>query len=178
MEPETRRGPGRPPSSRDDAPRATDGARDAAARAAAIRDHLGGDLDEGPDEFFIAEGDKPEGWSYEWKRSTVYGKEDPAYEVALARKGWEPVPASRHPSYMPKGSTAAFIERGGQILMERPKEITEEVKALERRKALDQVGIKEKQLGLTPDGQLPRDADPRTKPRISKSYSPVGIPKE
>jgi len=182
METETRRGPGRPPMNRPDtreeSPRLAMDGRDAAARAAAIREHLGGDLDEGPDKFWIDPDDIPPGWSYEWKRRETLGKQDPAYQVALARKGWEPVPAQRHPSYMPEGDQHRIIEREGMVLMERPAEITAEVQALERRKANDQVGIKERQLGLTPEGQLPRDADPRTRPRVNKSWGPVEIPKE
>lgn len=115
--------PSRPemrPTMREEDPRAR-----AARRAAELRDHRNGDMDEGIDEFYIDPADIPEGWSYEWKRRTVLGAEDPAYQVALARAGWEPVPTSRHPSYMPMGGDYPFIERKGMILMERPLEITD-----------------------------------------------------
>jgi hypothetical protein len=58
-------------------------------------------------------------------------QEDPAYAVSLARKGSEPVPADRHPSFMPDGARFATIERKGMVLMERPLELTEEAREIE-----------------------------------------------
>ena len=155
---------------RDDDPRAR-----AARRAAEIKGHLGGNINEGTDEFFIDPRAVPEGWTYEWKRKTVLGKEDPAYQVSLARMGWEPVPASRHPEMMPAGMTAADIERKGLVLMERPREITDEARQIEAQKARQQVRAKEQQLSHAPDGTLPRD-HAQARPNIKKSYSPVDIP--
>jgi hypothetical protein len=74
----------------------------ASRRAQELRDHLGG-MEEGEDRFRVDAADIPDGWAYEWKRRTVFGKEDPAYQVQVARTGWEPVPASRHPNMMPTG---------------------------------------------------------------------------
>ncbi len=156
-------------------PRPEDPRARAAARAAELRGHLG-DMDEGVDKFYVAPGDVPEGWTYEWKRQKVLGAEDPSYEVQLARQGWEAVPASRHPSYMPKDGKFATIERDGMVLMERPTEIVEEARNIELRRARNQVRQKEAQLSSTPEGTLPRDADPRTKPRINKGYEPIPIP--
>ena len=156
------------PSLREDDPRAA-----AARRAAEIRGHLGG-MDEGTDEFRTPEA--PPGWEYEWKRRTLLGQEDPAYQVSLARMGWEPVPASRHPSMMPESNKYLIIERKGMVLMERPTELVEEARLIERRRALGQVRAKESQLAGTPDGTLSRDADPRTRPNIKKGYEPMSIP--
>lgn len=147
----------------------------AARRAAEIREHSGG-LDDGTDEF--AAPTPPDGWSYEWKRKTILGQEDPAYAVHLARQGWEPVPLRRHPEMMPAGHPTNTIERKGLILMERPKELVEEARDIEKRRARDQVRTKEEQLGATPNGTLPRDADPRTKPVVKKGYEPIPIPKD
>ena len=83
------------PAMREEDPRAR-----AKKRAEELRAHLG-DIDEGTDDFYVDAESIPEGWTYEWKRHTVYGQEDPAYQVQLAREGWSPVPASRHPSMMP-----------------------------------------------------------------------------
>lgn len=148
----------------------------AARRAAEIRNHLGS-MDEGPDDFYINHDLIPPGWTYEWKRKTVLGQEDPAYQVQLARTGWEPVPASRHPSYMPEGSKSMTIERKGMILMERPLELTEEARAIELRKARNQVRQKEAQLNSAPDGQFGRD-HAQVKPKINKSYEAMPIPKD
>jgi hypothetical protein len=144
-------------------------------RAAAIREHNGGDLDEGTDEFYVPAHYVPDGWSYEWKRMTVMGQEDPAYQVQLAQKGWEPVPASRHPEMMPAGWPGNTIDRKGQRLFERPKEITDDARANETRRARQQVRIKEQQLTQSPDGQFGRD-HPQAQPKIRRGYEPMPIP--
>lgn len=149
----------------------------AAKRAAELRGHLG-TLDEGVDDFYVDPDMIPEGWTYEWKRHLLLGAEDPSYNVALARAGWEPVPVNRdakHRAMMPMNRTGAYIERKGQILMERPTEIVEEAKAVERRKARDQVRAKEAQLAGTPDGTLTRD-HPQAKPQIKKGWESLPIP--
>lgn len=146
----------------------------AARRAAQIRGHLG-DMDEGSDDF--AAPSAPPGWTYEWKRKLTLGQEDPAHMVELVRMGWEPVPATRHPEMMPGGWSANTIERKGMILMERPTELVDEAKEIERRRAIGQVRAKEAQLSGAPDGTFTRDhAD--AKPRINKSYEAMPIPKD
>ena len=148
----------------------------AAARAAELRLHQGG-LDEGTDEFYIPPEIIPDGWSYEWKRHTLLNKTDPAYEVSLAQTGWEPVPRSRHPEFMPKGSAAVLIERKGMVLMERPLETTMEARAIEARKASLQVRVKEEQLGSAKPGQFAR-VDGKNAPtaKISRAYEQIAIP--
>ena len=159
------RAPERPEMVTDD-PRAR-----AAKRAAELRGHLGS-LDEGTDDFYIPPHYIPDGWSYEWKRKLTMGQEDPAYQVSIARKGWEPVPASRHPSMMPDGNKYQIIERKGMILMERPREISDEVRRIEQRRAREQVRIKEAQLSGTPEGTLDRVA-----PSIKKTFD-MPIPED
>src|SRR5271156_6877177 len=68
-------------------------------RAAELREH--GSFDPGSDKFSFDVSMIPAGWSYEWKRFTVMGAHDPSYQVSLAQRGWEAVPASRHPEMMP-----------------------------------------------------------------------------
>jgi len=149
----------------------------AARRAAELRGH-NISMDEGVDEFFVDPEMVPEGWTYEWKRHLLLGAEDPSYNVALARAGWEPVPLNRdakHRAMMPMNWTGAYIERKGQILMERPTEIVEEARSIERRKARDQVRAKEAQLAGTPDGTMTRDHD-RVKPNIKKGWEALPVP--
>ncbi len=146
----------------------------AAKRAAELRSHLG-DLDEGTDEFYVDMSSIPEGWTYEWKRHTVYGQEDPSYQVALARSGWTPVPASRHPEMMPAGTGHEIIMRKGLILMECPTEIVMERRAIDLRNARDQVRYKEAQIAGTPDGTMTRD-HAQTRPKINKSYEALPVP--
>ena len=150
----------------------------AARRAAELRDHRNGDMDEGVDEFFIDPSDIPEGWAYEWKRKTVLGAEDPAYQVALARAGWEAVPTSRHPSYMPISGDYPYIERKGMILMERPLEITEEARNAELRKARQQVRQKEAQLNSAEGGPFERSNKDQSLVKIKRSYESIPIPSE
>ena len=145
-------------------------------RAAELRGHLG-NMDSGTDDFFVPPEYIPDGWSYEWKRKTNVGMEDPAYQVALARMGWEPVPASRHPAMMPDDNKYQVIERKGLILMERPKEITDEARDIELRRARNQIRQKEAQLASAPEGTLTRD-HAQARPKISKSYEAIPVPRD
>jgi len=156
-------------------PKAEDPRERAKRRAEKIREHLG-ELDEGTDEFFVPSQIIPDGWTYEWKRHTIYNQEDPAYTVQLAREGWEAVPVDRCPSHramMPANWTKGTIERKGMVLMERPIDITEEMRSIELRRARQQVRVKEQQLSSTPDGTLPREGA-----KIKKGYEAMPIPED
>jgi hypothetical protein len=151
----------------------------AARRAFELREHLG-NIDSGTDEYAIDKRIIPDGWSYEWKRHSTLGKEDPSYSTQLYTRGWEPVPTSRHPEMMPKGhDLSAAIEKKGMILMERPLEITKEVEAIELRKARSQVGAKEAQLNNAPPGTFGRDnkGAPLVNVKREFGYEPIAIPK-
>src|SRR5271166_265165 len=147
----TRRPPLRP-DLREESPLAA-----AERRAKEILAHNNGHMDEGIDKFYIDPDRIPEGWTYEWKTKTVYNQENPSYQVALARSGWEPVAATKHPDMMPHDSKSQTIERDGQILMMRPKSITDMVKKTDRQRARDQVRFKEEQIGQAPAGQFERN---------------------
>jgi hypothetical protein len=148
-------------------------------RAAELLEH--GALDEGPDEFYINPALIPEGWSYEWKRHSVLGALDPAYEVQVAKGGWEPVPASRHADMMPTHYDGNTILRKGMILMERPLEITLRARQRDQMNARNQVRQKEAQLTGAPAGDN-SPFDPTNKGaslvKISKSYEPMVIPEK
>lgn len=159
------------PQMRDDDPRER-----AKQRARELREHHG-DMSDGTDDFYVDIDSIPDGWTYEWKRHSTYGVEDPAYQIALARAGWTPVPLSRHPEMMPYGSGLESIMRKGMILMECPTEIVEERRLDERRRARDQVRHKESQIAGTPEGTMTRD-DARVRPKIKKSYEAMPIPEE
>lgn len=128
------------------------------------------DPDERPDPFALPPGIEPPGWGYEWKKHTVFNQEDPAYNVNLARRGWEPVDASRHPELMPAGYRGV-IERDGLRLYERPTEFNDRAKMAEHRKALKQVRDKEVSLGLAPEGQFER-----RDLKIRRSMETIAIP--
>ena len=153
---------------RDSDPRAS-----AAKRAQEILGNIGG-ADEGQDSFRTPPA--PDGWTYEWKRNTLFNQEDPAYMTSLIRTGWEPVPAKRHPEMMPIGATKS-IERKGMILMERPAEVTRQFEEADKRRARLQMRAKEEQLGSAPQGQFGRD-HAQAAPKINKSYEPLPVPKD
>jgi hypothetical protein len=164
------------PEMRADDPHEESSRERAARRAAEIMGHLDGALEEGADELSLDNVEVPEGWTYEWKRQTVYGKSDPAYDTKLARTGWETVPAERHPSMMPKGHRGE-ITRDGLILVERPKVVTDRVKQIMYERARGAVRLKEQQLNDAPQGTFER-VDERGRPmaRVKTSHSPVEIP--
>lgn len=159
------------PAMREDDPRAA-----AARRAAELRGHLG-DVVDGQDDFYVPLDEIPDGWTYEWKRHSTYGQEDPAYQIQLLRAGWEPVPAARHPWMMPHKTDSATILRKGMILMQCPTEIIDERRNAELRKARMQVKAKEAQIAGTPEGTMTRD-DSRVRPNIKKSYEAMPIPEK
>lgn len=158
------------PQVREEDPRAR-----AARRAAEIRNHSNPD-DEGVDEFYIDPNIIPPGWDYEWKRRTVWNEENASYQVQLQLKGWEPVPASRHPQYMPDGNRHSIIERKGMVLMERPTEISEAARQAEMRKARMQVRAKEEQLNHAPSGTFDRANKDSSLLKINRSYEPIPVP--
>lgn len=162
------------PEMREEDPRAR-----AAARVAQLREHVG-DMSEGTDEFYVPPSLVPDGWTYEWKRHKIWNQEDPAYTVQLARDGWEEVPLHRnadHEAMMPRNWSGNTIERKGMVLMERPSEISEQVRRMDLMRARQQVRVKEQQLATTPDGTMTRD-DSRVAPKINKSYEAIPIPKD
>jgi len=141
-------------------------------RAAELRQH-NITFDDGIDKFSAPPA--PDGWTYEWKRRSVMGWEDHSYMSNLTRTGWEAVQSSRHPEMMPKGYTGS-IERDGQVLMERPKEISDEIRSIEIRKARQQVQIKAGQLDPNGRGGLMERNDSNANMKISKGYEPMPIP--
>jgi hypothetical protein len=151
----------------------------AKARAAELRSEGTYDEDQG-DKFYIDPAIIPPGWSYEWRVHSVFGKVDTSYQIELAQKGWQPVPASRHPQLMPAGYGGGTIDREGQVLMERPLEITEEAKARERGKARKQMRDKEEQLAGAPPGTFDRDNKGNKLVTIKKEFAhiPMSVPKE
>jgi hypothetical protein len=139
--------------------------------------NTGSDMD-AVDKYYIPEGLVPDGWTYEWKRKLVLGAEDPSYEVALARRGWQPVPAARHPEMMPMGYRGVEIVRDGLVLMERPQAITDDVRASDLRRARVQVRAKEEQLSAAPPGQFERTNKGNDMVKVKRSFEAMPIPDE
>ena len=150
----------------------------AAQRAAELRLHASNDTDT-PDKYAIPSGEIPEGWCYEWKRQSVYGKEDPSYQVAQAQAGWEPVDPKRHPALMPRGYAGHTIERDGMVLMERPQEITDDFNRRLLRESAKQMREQEERVGSAPQGQLQRhDAKGQSLAKVKHEYAPYDGPRQ
>lgn len=117
------------------------------------------------DPYYIPTDEIPAGSSYEWKRYSVAGQEDPFYIAKMREQGWEPVNPKRHPNWVPPGYSEPHIIKGGQILMERPMELTLEAQAEMRQLARGQIRDAETRLGKAGADEMERD-----KPKIVKEY--------
>jgi len=153
----------------------------AKARVAELMGHMAEVGINDGDKYYIPPEMVPQDWDYEWKRWAVFNKEDPHYINSLRRTGWDFVPASRHPTYVPMGSTDAIIIQDGMVLMERPLAISKMMKEFDKKKAGEQVENKEKQLSQAPDGQFERDNKGRPISAhgvagVKKTYAPMAIP--
>lgn len=140
------------------------------------------EIDDTEDRFAIPVDKIPDETTYEWKRGSVFGKDDPTYSATLQRGGWSPVEASRHPEMMPAGHTGV-IERDGCVLMERPSIITDHIRARDNRAARELVRMKDAEaMRQTPDGTLSRTEPALQKVAVGirRNYGPApgDIPQE
>jgi len=86
---------------------------------------------------------------YEWKRVTIGGKEDPENMILCEQNGWTPVPNERHPELVGARAPAGeAIVRGGQMLMQLPKQYKEEAVADEKFTAHHTVEEQIQRLGI------------------------------
>lgn len=107
------------------------------------------------DRFLIPEEDKPAGVSFNWKRWSVHGQEDPFYIANMRLQGWEPVNGDDMPGLVPEGHSGPIIKEG-VILMARAQELTDQAYAEVARASKQQVQDREKANGVAPNGQAPR----------------------
>lgn len=108
-----------------------------------------------PNKFHIPPEQIPLGISYQWNNHTIFGQEQHSTNAYMQAQGWEPVPATRHPHLMPPGYDGPIII-DGQILVERPAELTNEALQEQLDKARGEVRLKEEQLNGTPPGTFQR----------------------
>lgn len=70
----------------------------------------------------------PSDMTYAWVRESTLNEPDPDNMTDRMIRGWQPVPASRHPEMVPpplpgyEGMEVTVIRRGGLILCEKPSE--------------------------------------------------------
>ncbi len=111
----------------------------------------------------------PSGMSYEWKVKTVHGQEAREQMLAWKLNGWTPVPAGRHPGFTGESTDSqAEIERGGQILCERPLEVTQMVRDMDRERAKEQVQAQMDRL----NGRA-RETGSTKVTKVNRSYEPI-----
>jgi len=128
------------------------------------------------DQFFVDPCFIPDGWDFQWKVLTIYGKENPSYHAQLVRMGWETVPSSLIPDMMPSNDKGSSIIRDGMILMMRPKEITENLRKRQLMESRAQVTEKEEQLEHAPPGQFEREYKGESLAKIRRGLEPVPVP--
>lgn len=118
------------------------------------------------DKFYVPEELKKPELSYEWKRETTMGQRDTEHQVDLASNHWRAVPATDMPGMMPADHTGT-INRGGMVLMSRPKYLTEEATQEILDMANERIYTNSRRLGQSAPDQLPRTA-----PKVNRDYVP------
>lgn len=123
-------------------------------------------------------------WSFQWVTHTVLGQEEPQHRGGFEKGGWTPLHQEDFDGdldglFMKKGATQE-INVGGQVLMARPKELTDRARSKEKRDALEQVMIKEQawragDIPVTLDAQHPTAVQTN---RINKTYERIEIPED
>lgn len=140
------------------------------------------DAEDTPDRFRVPAHLIPEGMILQWVTDSVFGQPVPQHRAAFEKKGWTPVHQEDFDGafdgrFMPKGRPGEIIQ-DGMVLMIRPKELSDRADYANRRKALEQVALKEKSLlsgdvGVTLDGTHQSAVNSN---RISKSFERIEVP--
>ena len=122
--------------------------------------YLDGNYD--PTDFFaVAKTVEPPGWIYEWKRETIYNQPDLGYQAQLRHKGhWTEVQHETHPGVFGAINATGAVRHEGMILMERPMEVHEHFKMLEKQKADAKITDAKNSHGL--GRSAPGGVDPNT----------------
>lgn len=97
--------------------------------------------DDGIDEFDVPKEIIPEGWDYQWVAVSITGNSDVVrhHYQRMYQNGWRGVPAERHDGRWTAPGHKGEIIWQGQMLMERPKELSDEAKAESEAKARRQM---------------------------------------
>lgn len=93
--------------------------------------------------------------SFEFKRHTCMGKEDPQYITMMRRQGWEPVTVDDIPEMGGEGENGPILI-DGQLLMARPQPLTDKARSEVKRLADQQIQDRNRQMGIAPAGHAPR----------------------
>lgn len=109
------------------------------------------------DKFYVPPELIPKGWAVEWKRKSCLGKpEDPDYGMDMAESGWKSASIDVFRALMPADYTGKTVERGGLILMTRPKHMRDADMKMEHDEAINQVRDKLSEIGMQGQGEMKR----------------------
>ena len=120
----------------------------------------------------------PDGFTVEWKRVAIYGKEDNKNMIGLEKDGWEPANPKDFPSLVGKNHRGATIVngQGDLMLMIRPIELTQEARQEDLSNARNQVRSKFEEIGMATPGQAPRvDSAGNKLTKIRAEYGPIAV---
>ncbi len=185
--PIVKRGPGRPrknpaPGVEREAVREPVSSKQFKMRAAPNWETMDPSRGDTPDRFHIDPSLIPPGMSAQWVTNSIFGQEQAQHRGKFEQNGWTPVHQDDFDGqfdgmFMPKGKEGE-INQDGLVLMMRPKQITEKAQRAEKKRAYEQVAIKEQALR---GGDIPVSLDARHESatstnRINKSYERVEIP--
>lgn len=101
------------------------------------------------DPFEVPEHLKEKGWEFQWIAESVYNSTDQTmrHKLNMEMNGWRPVMSVGRFAgvWMPKSFTG-HITQGGQGLYERPKTLSDEARAEDRAKAVQQMNDRDESL--------------------------------
>ncbi len=143
------------------------------------------DREDNPDKLNIPIDMIPEGMDLLWVTNEVLGKPFPEMRSARQQNGWAPVHQSdfnaRYDGWFMAKGVEGEITKGGSVLMTRPMKYSIKARQAEKRRALEQVAIKEQSVtggdmrGITLD--TTHDTALRSN-RINKSVERIAIPED
>lgn len=128
------------------------------------------------DELYVDPSEIPDGFTVEWKRKSIYGKDDVQHQIGLEKDAWEYASPKDFPSLVGKRYTGNTVEHKDLVLMIRAKEITGEAIAEDRERAVGQVRTKMQEIGMAKAGEAQRvDSAGRSLTKINRSYEKISV---
>ena len=140
--------------------------------------------DESVDKLHIPRDMIPDGMDLQWVADSLRGQPQTQRRAEFERRGWTPVHQSDFDNrfdgmWMSKGAEGE-INYEGTVLMARPLELSRKARLMDRKRALNQVQLKEHallsgELPVTLDAQHPTAVNSN---RINRSFERIQIPKD
>lgn len=106
----------------------------------------------------------PEGWTYQFKRDSVYGQPDKQSQIGNRASGWEPVPPDRHPD--------TYIPPDG-VLMEKPTVVVDEAHKQREKDTKAELRSQRGKLTESPIDEMPNMRADRRAVRFKEDWMAV-----